>query len=126
MFDAQSIYTAVKKIKHKQGIDVLVVDYFKSKGDGDAFDTYQELGKLVDLVKNKICGDMKIAGLGAAQATETGKIADSKKISRNASTILTLVRKTPEEIEADGVGCGNTKCRVVFNRMVSKWLPTNI
>lgn len=29
MFDAQSIYTAVKKVKHTQGIDVLIVDYFK-------------------------------------------------------------------------------------------------
>lgn len=28
MFDAQSIYTAVKKVKHTQGLDVLIVDYF--------------------------------------------------------------------------------------------------
>lgn len=38
MFDAQSIYTAVKKVKHTQGLDVLIVDYFKGKGEGDAFD----------------------------------------------------------------------------------------
>lgn len=48
MFDAQSIYTAVKKVKHTQGIDVLIVDYFKGKGEGDAFASYQELGRLVD------------------------------------------------------------------------------
>lgn len=48
MFDAQTIYTTVKKVKHTQGIDVLIVDYFKSKGDGDAFASYQELGRLVD------------------------------------------------------------------------------
>ena len=34
---------------------------------------YQELGSLVDMVKNQICGDMNIAGIGAAQATSTGK-----------------------------------------------------
>lgn len=28
MFDIQTIYTAVKKVKHTQGIDVLIVDYF--------------------------------------------------------------------------------------------------
>lgn len=48
MFDMQSIYTAVKKVYHTQGIDVLIVDYFKGSGDGDAFDSYQELGRFVD------------------------------------------------------------------------------
>jgi replicative DNA helicase len=116
MFDAQTIYTTVKKVKHTQGIDVLVVDYFKGKGDGDAFASYQELGKLVDTVKNQICGDMNIAGIGAAQATATGKVADSAKIGRNASTIAVIQDKTQEEIEADGPECGNKKLRVVLNR----------
>ena len=48
LFDSQSIYTSVKKIKHTMGLDVLVVDYFKSRSDGDAFDSYQELGRFVD------------------------------------------------------------------------------
>ena len=48
-FDERTIYTAVKKVKHTQGLDVLVVDYFKSSGsDGDAFSSYQELGRFVD------------------------------------------------------------------------------
>lgn len=115
-FDVQSVYTAAKKVKHTQGIDVLIVDYFKSKSDGDAFDTYAELGRLTDMVKNQICGDMDIAGLGAAQATDSGKLADSAKISRNASTIAILKRKTPEEIEADGVECGNKKLQIIYNR----------
>jgi len=116
MFDAQTIYTAVKKVKHTQGLDVLIVDYFKSKGENDAFGTYQEMGKLVDMVKNQICGDMNIAGIGAAQATSAGKIADSAKISRNASTVIILERKTANEIEQDGFDCGNTKMRVILNR----------
>ncbi len=116
LFDSQTIYTAVKKTKHTQGLDVLVVDYFKSKGDNDAFGTYQEMGKLVDLVKNKICGDMNIAGIGAAQADEHGRLADSKKISRNASTIIILERKKQDEIDRDGKECGNSKMRVILNR----------
>lgn len=116
MFDVQSIYAAVKKVKHTQGLDVLIVDYFKSKGDGDAFDSYQELGRFTDLVKNQICGEMNIAGLGAAQETESGKLADSAKIARNASTIAYIRDKTPEEIEADGPECGNKKLIVAFNR----------
>ena len=116
LFDSQSIYTSVKKIKHTMGLDVLIVDYFKSRSDGDAFDSYQELGRFVDLVKNQICGDMNIAGIGAAQATAAGRLADSAKIARNASTIIMLQDKTPEEIEADGPECGNKKLRVVLNR----------
>lgn len=116
MFDAQSIFMTVKKVNHTQGIDVLIVDYFKGKGEGDAFDSYQELGRFVDMVKNQICGDMNIAGIGAAQATATGRVADSAKIGRNASTIAVIQDKTPEEIERDGPECGNKKLRVVLNR----------
>ena len=116
MFDQQSIYTAVKKVKHTQGLDVLIIDYFKGSGTGDAWDSYAELGRFVDMVKNQICGDMGICGIGAAQATSTGKIADSAKICRNASTIALLQDKTPEEIEADGAECGNKKLRILFNR----------
>lgn len=123
MFDQQSIYTAVKKVKHTQGLDVLIVDYFKGKGEGDAFDSYQELGRFVDMVKNQICGDMNIAGLGAAQATATGKVADSAKIGRNASTIAVIRDKTPEEIEADGAECGNKKLSVVLNRNGMQMAP---
>ncbi len=115
-FDQQSIYTSIKKVYHTQGIDVLIVDYFKSTGEGDAFATYQSLGRFVDMIKNEICGNLNIAGLGAAQATATGKLADSAKIARNASTIAMITDKTPDEIEADGPECGNKKLRVVVNR----------
>ena len=115
-FDIQSIYTAVNKVRHTQGLDVLIVDYFKGSGEGDAFNSYQELGRLTDCVKNQLCGDLNIAGIGAAQATATGRLADSAKIARNASTIAMITDKTPEEIEADGVECGNKKLRVVVNR----------
>ena len=123
MFDMASIYAAVKKVKHTQGLDVLIVDYFKSKGDGDAFDSYQELGRFTDLVKNQICGDMNIAGLGAAQETSSGRLADSAKIARNASTIAYIRNKTPEEIEADGPECGNKKLIVAFNRNGAQMVP---
>lgn len=122
-FDMQSIYTAVKKVKHTQGLDVLIVDYFKGSSEGDAFDSYQELGRFVDLVKNQICGDMGICGIGAAQATVSGKVADSAKIGRNASTIALISDKTPEEVEADGVECGNKKLRVILNRNGAQMAP---
>lgn len=68
------------------------------------------------MVKNKICGDLGIAGIGAAQASSSGKVADSAKIGRNASTIIMIHDKSEDEIEADGPECGNKKLRVVLNR----------
>lgn len=115
-FDEQSIYTTFKKVFHTQGVDVIIIDYFKSSGDGDAYSTYSSMGALVDMIKNKICGEANVAGIGAAQATSSGRLADSAKIARNASTIIMLQDKTPEEIESDGVGCGNKKLYVKFNR----------
>lgn len=48
VFDENTIYTSVKRVFHTQGIDVLIIDYFKSSGDGDAYSTYSSLGSLVD------------------------------------------------------------------------------
>ena len=116
MFDQQTIYTTIKKVSHTQGLDVLIVDYFKSLSDGDACNSYQELGRLTDFIKNLIAGEMNIAALGAAQLTATGKVADSAKIGRNASTIAIITDKTPDEIAEDGAECGNKKLRVILNR----------
>ncbi len=116
-FDIEGIYTAVKKINHVMPIDVLIVDYFKSGDSLEAYTNYAQLGRLVDMVKNEICGAMSIAGLAAAQAANGGtRLADSAKIARNASTILMLIDKTPEEILEDGVECGNKKLIVSLNR----------
>lgn len=116
-FSSEEIYRTVKRVNHTMPIDVLVVDYFKSTGNElDAFQTYAAMGKCVDIVKNEIAGSMNIAAIGAAQATATNKLADSAKIARNASTIIMLVDKTPEEIEQDGEECGNKKMIVTVNR----------
>lgn len=115
-FDEKTIYTTVKKVYHTMGIDVLVIDYFKGGDEKDAFASYQSLGGLVDLVKNKICGDLNIASIGAAQATSSGRLADSAKIARNASTIIMLQDKTADEVITDGPECGNKKLVVRFNR----------
>ena len=116
-FDIEGIYTAVKKVNHIMPLDVLIVDYFKSGDSPEAYTNYAQLGRLVDMVKNQICGDMNIAGLAAAQAANGGmKLADSAKIARNASTILMLIDKTPEEILDDGVECGDKKLIVQMNR----------
>lgn len=116
-FDKDTIYSTTKTVNHRQDIDVVIIDYFKATGDElDAYQTYAAMGKCVDLVKNEIAGDMNIVAIGAAQATINNKLADSAKIARNASTIIMLLDKTPEEIERDGQECGNKKMIVTVNR----------
>ena len=116
IFDEDAVYTSVKKIYHTMGVDVLIVDYLKGNSDGDAYAVYSSLGALTDMIKNKLAGDMNIAAIGAAQATSSGRLADSAKIARNASTIIMIQDKTPEEIQQDGADCGNKKLFVRFNR----------
>ena len=122
IFEQQALYTSVKKVNHKLResksgkLDVLIVDYLKSSGDTDAYATYAELGRLADLIKNDIAGAMGISALAAAQLSAAGKLADSAKIARNASTILYLEDKSQEEIETDGAECGNKKLVVKLNR----------
>lgn len=117
LFSQEAIYTAVQKTYHKfDGLDILIVDYLKSSGDSDAFATYAELGKLTDMVKNDIAGAMGIAALAAAQLNSYGKLADSAKIYRNASSILLLTDKSEEELETYGPDCGNKKLIVSHNR----------
>lgn len=118
IFDQNAIYTSVKKAMHKfGGLDVLMVDYLKSTGDTDAYSTYAELGKLTDMIKNDIAGAMDIAAIAAAQLnTNNNKLADSAKIARNASTIVLMLDKTPDEVLADGLDCGNKKFIVQLNR----------
>lgn len=118
IFDKQTIYTAVKKVSHRFGkLDVLIVDYLKPTGNStEAYTVYSELGNLTDLIKNEICGKLGIAGLAAAQLTGQNKLADSAKISRNASTIILMTDKTQEEIEEDGEGSGRKKLFVAQNR----------
>lgn len=117
VLNKDTVYATVKKVIHKFGtLGVLIFDYFKGSGDAlDAFASYQELGSLVDTVKNVICGAEGVAGIGAAQLSSGGdRLADSAKIARNASTIVFLTDKSPEEMAEDPNG--NKKLTVVNNR----------
>ena len=48
IFDESTVYTSVKRMYHLHQIDVLIIDYFKSTGEGDAYAIYSSLGSLVD------------------------------------------------------------------------------
>lgn len=116
VFDENAMYLAAKKAKHLINIDCIVVDYLKSDGKTDqAYENYNALGRISNTLKNRICGDMRICGLTAAQSTSTGKIADSAKIARYLSTVVSITDKTIEEYQTDNTEAPK-KLSVVFNR----------
>lgn len=116
VFDENAIYIAAKKAKHIIGVECVIVDYLKStSSSAEAFSVYAEMGRLSDTLKNKICGDMGLIGVTAAQATSTGRIADSARIARSVSTVISIRDKSVDEIEEDRAA-GNKKLQVVFNR----------
>ena len=114
--DANTMYLAAKKAKHLINAEVVILDYLKADSTkDDAFQVYSALGNCADVLKNRIAGDMGMCGLTAAQTTSTGKIADSARIARSMSTIITITDKTIEEMQSDGTGASK-KVRVVLNR----------
>lgn len=116
VLDGNSIYLAAKKAKHLIDIDCIIVDYLKADSSKDeAYQVYANLGNTSDVLKNQIAGEMGLCGLTAAQATATGKIADSARIARSMSTVVTIMDKTAEEIQKDGTGA-TKKLRILFNR----------
>ena len=115
-FQDADILMLTKRVNALCKLDVIIIDYFKNTSDGNAYDVSNAMGRLVDMVKNRICGEMEIAGIGAVQSDKAGNAALSKNIERNCSTLISLVKKTQEEIATDGVNCGNIKAQVKFNR----------
>lgn len=116
VLEANAMYLAAKKAKHLIDIDCIIVDYLKANSaKDDAYSVYADLGNCADILKNKIAGEMGICGLTAAQTTATGRIADSARIARSMSTVISIMDKPIEQVQTDGTGA-TKKLRVVFNR----------
>lgn len=116
VLDGNQVYLAAKRAQHLIDIECIIVDYLKADSSkDDAYQVYANLGNTSDILKNKIAGEMGLCGLTAAQATETGKIADSARIARSMSTVISISPKSPEQIRTDGTDA-TKKLRVVFNR----------
>lgn len=116
IFNDMELMMLVKRCNAIEKIDLLVIDYFKSSAKGDAYSVSRAMGRTVDMVKNDICGTLDIPAIGAVQLNKDGSVALSAEVGRNASTLITLERKSKDEIMADGEECGNTKMRVSLNR----------
>lgn len=111
------VYMTARQLKITQDLQFLCFDYIKYTNSLTNEKEHQALGSITDKIKNQICGELNLAGLGSAQLDRAGtKISDSSKVERYASTICYLHRKTTDEILQDSKECGNMKLSISFNR----------
>lgn len=110
------IYSTCKILQYKMGMQVLIFDYLK-ENKGTANEIYNGLGEKTDFLKNKIAGEFNIPVITATQLNRNGETADSDKIERYCSVSFSWKEKSPEEIQMDGVKCGNYKINVNLNRI---------
>lgn len=113
-WSTEMIYSAVLYWVQKVGIDFVVFDYMKSKGE-NASEGYFGLGNLCDFLKNEIAGGFNLCLLAAAQLNRNLDISDSYKLEMYASTIINLIKKTPKEVEYDdSLGYGKLGTHKIF------------
>lgn len=113
----EKIFTIVKRLKSKSGLDFVFYDYIKSQNSTDSSVIYNIMGEYTDFLKNKIAGELDIPVLAAAQLNRGGDIADSYKLEQFSSVVAILKRKKSDEIERDGKNCGNYKFYIKLNRL---------
>lgn len=113
----EDIYSMVKILQNKYGLDFLVFDYIKAN-DGDANTLYNKLGQKADYLKNIIAGQLNIAVLTASQLNRQGEISDSDKLARYVSTVVYWKQKNKNELEGqDWKKIGNATMQVRTNRL---------
>ena len=111
----EEIYAVCKILKYKMDLQFVIYDYIKMD-EPDSVRNYNLLGDLTNFLKNNVSGELELATLAAAQLNREGKIADSDKIERYISTTVLWRPKTAEEIDKDGIECGNYAACVDVNR----------
>jgi hypothetical protein len=112
----EEIYAIHKILKYKMGLEFSIFDYIKSNILSTS-ENYNALGAKCDFLKNNVAGDLNIAILAGAQLNRNNQVADSDKLERYVSASMLWRDKTAEEIQRDGLDCGNFALTVDLNRL---------
>lgn len=115
-FDQSKVIALCQQWKNKINIEFVIYDYMKFDDTESAFDSYNRLGRMCDVLKNLIAGKMDIAVLAGAQLNRQNEVSSSDKIEMYCSTSIRWFEKTPDMIAKDGIDCGNYGASIVLNR----------
>lgn len=115
-FNKTKIEQIIRKWKIQKDLGLLIYDYIKPGKTYGAAETSQSLGLMTDFLKG-IAGDLKISAIAGLQLNQfTGMVADSQKPERYCDVLMYWKEKTAEELQADGLKCGNYKLEIGKNR----------
>lgn len=115
VFSKLQVDQICRKWYNKNKLGFLVYDYIKPSGKMAA-EISQGMGLLADYLKS-IAGNLNIPVMAGLQLNRmTGDLADSFKTERYADVLLFWKEKNVEQLQNDGIECGNFMMQVVKNR----------
>lgn len=115
-YDQAQVEALCQQWKNKIGLEFLIYDYMKYDNTDSAFESFNKLGAMCDFLKNRISGNMDIAVLAAAQLNRNDLVSGSDKLECYCSTSVRWFEKSSDQIQKDGIDCGNYGASVMLNR----------
>lgn len=116
-YSKEKLYLLAKKLKKNNNVTFFIFDHLKTTDSKDASSGYYELGSKINFLKDILCGELNYAGICLAQLNRGGDVGDSYRLEQEPSAVVSLFAKTKNEINNDGVECGNMKLFVKANRL---------
>lgn len=115
-YNENEIKALCKTWMYKIDLQLLIYDYLKCDDDKSAAEISNMLGHRCDFLKNQIAGKLDLAVLAGAQLNREDLVAGSDKLERYASTSIWWRQKKTEEVQKDGLACGNYCAKIDLNR----------
>ena len=116
VFNKIVIEQICRKWANKNKLGFFIYDYIKPSEMRGAAEISQSLGLMADYLKS-LAGHMNIPVLGGLQLNKlTGQVADSMKPERYADVLMYWREKNIEQLQRDGIECGNYYLQVIKNR----------
>lgn len=123
-FNIENVKSLARKYKVKYGIKVLFFDYIKLVEASSGASETQQIGFLTTSLKD-LAGELGIPLVTAVQLGRVAKglsrvssemIADSDRVLRYCNLLMALCKKSPKEIEEEGLSCGTHRLQILENR----------
>ena len=116
IFNKLVIDQICRKWDNKRKLGIFIYDYIKPSEMRGAAEISQSLGLMADYLKS-LAGNLNIPVLGGLQLNKlTGQVADSMKPERYADVLMYWKEKDIEQLQKDGLDCGNYYLQVKKNR----------
>ena len=113
----EEIYSLVRLMQSRYGIEILIYDYIKSNTISSS-EQYNERGRRADFLKNVIGGDLNLPVIAGVQLNRDGNVADSDKLQRYCTGLI-VWQETPLDVRINdyrNADYGNYRLQVKLNR----------